>query len=313
MANVRCPCRTTILSKKDSLLEEFGSLRKKCPALNSIFIPEEIWPDFQKTASAVPNIVKHRSIVLGAFKNGFLSKITLPVHRYLLKGQEPKANLTNQYRKDLIEKWMLENDLLARHQKSRIFQGKLAEIMIAAWLEDKGWLIDNLEALSGKFDIEATSPKQISYTIEVKYIGHEDDMFEGIVESLRSGTVVDGSWKNGYDGCNFILFKAFEAAKQLSASTKNPLAILVVSNMAWDLLEIQIKDQWIFNRPLRFFDSASKKWKFFLRKKKSENKFANIENELDTIIGDLQELWVMKEQNCLAYSLESKIEFKSKS
>ena len=204
--------------------------------------------------------------------------------------------------------WMLENELLARHQKERIFKGKLAEIMIAAWIEDKGWLIDNLEALGGKFDLEATSTKHLSYNIEVKYIGQEDFMFENIVESISSGEAVGGPW-NIYGGYNFILLKAFEAAKQLFSSTKYPLAILVVNNMAWDFLEMPIKDKWIYNRPIRFFDSASEKWEKFLCKKKSENRFANIENELDTIIGDLKELWIFKEHNDLEYSVESKIKY----
>jgi hypothetical protein len=256
-----------------------------------------------------PNPAKHQPFILGAFKHGFLKNITAPIHRYLLDGAKPKTSLTNQYKNDLMAKWVLETDRVAPHQKARMYKGKLVEIMIAAWLEDGGWTIDHLAALGGKFDIEATSPDQKSYAIEVKYIEIQDWRYVEIFKSLESGEPAGGSW-NDYDGYNYMLFRTFEAAKQFSTSPKDRLSliVIVVSNVDWEFLEIPITDRWICSRPLKFSDNGSDRWKTFLAKKKKERRFANIETELDSLIGGLKE-WVLREDNYLTFSLVEKIEF----
>lgn len=253
---------------------------------------------------------RHRFILLGAFQNRFLEKITTPIHRYLLEHNKPKEILTNQYRKDLNENWILKESTIERHRKSRIFQGRLAELCCAAWLEDRKWVITDLEALGGVSDIEATSPQGIECAIEVKFIGQEDNKFEQIQESISSGDGVCSGSYNLYDGYNFLLFKVFEAADQLSVSSKRRMAIIVISNMTWGFLQMQIKDKWMLNKPMHFYDSeASPEWKSFLSSKKKERRFANIENELDSKIGPLQEVWFVNEGNFLEYTLETELKF----
>jgi hypothetical protein len=200
---------------------------------------------------------------------------------------------------------------LERHRKSRIFQGKLTELLAADWLEDQRWTIEHLEALSGQFDIEAKSPDNISYAIEVKYIGQEDIRYKEMVRSLSSGNAIGGSW-SVYDGYNFILFKAYEAAKQLLNCDKERLGFIIISNIAWDFVEVPIKDKWFYNRPFIFSGSASSEWNDFLRDKKKENKFSNIESDLDKIIGQIKELWIIEEENYLNYLLQDTIKIKNR-
>ncbi len=304
-----CLCQTATPADSNKALQKFESIRAECSALQEILVPNHIWPEFKQLAGKDYNEARHQYILLGALKNGFLSKITFPIHRFLLDKGGPKINLTNQYRKDLVEQWMLENNPLERHRKSRIFQGKLAELLAAAWIEDQGWKIHNLEALGGEFDIEATSADNASSTIEVKYIGQEDVHFEKIMESLTSGNAVGGSW-GLYDGYNFFLFKAYDAAKQLSSSNKARLGFIIICNMAWGFFEMPIKDDWISNRPLTFSNSASSKWQNFIAEKKKEKKFSNIENDLNDVISQLNELWIIEERNQLNYSLERIVRFK---
>lgn len=311
--NVHCPCQTTSFAGKDTLLQEFASLRELCSALKEVLVPEKFWLSFREEALKSNDAGRHHFILLGAFKNRFLERITSPVHSYLLEQNMPKVTLTKQYRKDLTESWMLEESPLERHRKSRMFQGRLAELRCAAWLEERKWAINGLEALGGKFDIEATSPEGIEWAIEVKFIGQEDDKFEEIQESISSGDGVCSGFSDLYVGYNFLLFKVFEAANQLSASAKRRLALIVISNMTWEFFEMQIKDAWMRNRPLSFFDGeASPEWKRFLSCKKPERRFANIENELDSKVGSLQEVWFVNEGNFFEYSLETKLEFNEK-
>ncbi len=311
--NLNCPCQTASLVNRGTLLQEFETLRALCPALREVLVPEEFWLPFREKVLKPTRGARHQFILLGGFENRFLKRITSPIHYYLLDRNKPKSTLTKQYQKDLIESWMLEETPIERHRKARIFQGRLAELRSAAWLEEKKWAISGLEALGGLFDIEATSPEGIKFAIEVKFIGQEDDKFEEIQESLSSGDGVCGGFFNLYDGYNFLLFKVFEAAKQLSSSTKSRLALIVISNMTWSFLEMQIKDAWMRNRPLKFFDvEASQEWKRFLSRKKMEQRFVDIENELDSKVGYLHEVWFVNEGNFLEYSLNTKLEFNKK-
>lgn len=308
-----CPCQTMSFANEDTLLQEFAALRELCPALKEILIPKKFWFSFRDEALKSIDSAMHYFILLGAFKNGFLERITLPIHRYLLDQKRPKSTLTTQYRKDLIESWMLEKSPIERHRKGRLFEGKLAELRCAAWLEDKNWKINDLEAIGGMFDIEATSPKGIEWAIEVKFIGQEDDKFEETQKSISSGEGVFGGSFNPYVGYNFLLFKVFEAAYQLSESTKRRLAIIVISNMAWSFLEMPIEDAWMGNRPLSFFEvEASLKWKKFLSCKKNEMRFSNIENELDSKVASLQEIWFVNEGNFLEFSPKTVLDFNAR-
>ena len=151
MGSIQCPCQSFIISNKHHVFEEFSSLREKCLALKDILIPDIIWDDFCKVAITAADSDRHQSILLNAFINGFLSKITSPVHRYLIEVSTIHKNLTQQYKKDLSERWILEGTPLAKHKKARSFRGKLLELLISEWLTVTGWRIDNLEALGGNF------------------------------------------------------------------------------------------------------------------------------------------------------------------
>ena len=306
MKKIKCPCQSIPITNTPSKFEDFASLRESCPALREVLFPETIWHDYQKMVKANNHQSRQLPIVLGAFNRGLLARITMPVHAYLLDGQTLNVNLTKQYKKDLNEKWILERDQLAAYKKLRIFKGKLTEIMVAAWLEDSGWKINNLEALGGSFDIEATSPEHVCYGIEVKYIGIQDYRYNELQHSLRSGEAVSGFF-NIYNGYNFILFKIFEAAKQLTKCKNSRLSLVVVDSVDWDFLEMPIRDKWINSRPIRFSDSADRDWKEFLEQKKKEKRFVTVENELDKAIGGLKECWILKE-TYMAFVLEERIE-----
>ena len=124
---------------------------------------------------------------------------------------------------------------------------------------------------------------------------------------------INQRFPNIYDGYNFFLLKAYEAAKQLSISNKARFAFIIISNIAWPFLRIPINDEWINNRPISFSDSASADWNKFINKKKNEVRFSNIESELDAILTHLNELWIIREQNYVEYSLEHVIRFDEKS
>jgi len=304
--NIQCPCLSTSFFKKDALLGEFAALREQCAVLKQIFVPDEIWPSFRDKCIAQPDVARHQSILLGAFVNGVINRITLPIHRYLLDGCRPKSTLSKQYKKDLIEKWIFEKEVIDRHRKARIFQGKLAELFSAFWIDAQGWNIISLEAIGSDFDIEAMSPNQVPCAIEVKFVGQEDVGFRNVLQSISSGKPF-ARCGNLYDGYNFFLFKAYEAAKQLlSCDGKRSLAFVIVSNMA-QALDAAITVIGLDRRPFRFSENASDRWRCFLDIKKTENRFMSIESDLDETIGKLNELWIIEECNYFNYSLKKRL------
>jgi hypothetical protein len=293
---IKCACQS-IAAINDSwncILNHFEGIRKNCAALKEIFVPDSEWPNFRKMAPSSYDESGHRSTLLGALKRGELSKITLPVHRYLLVEEKPKDSLRKNYKKDFIEKWMLEETPLQRHRRVKEFNGKLAELITASWLESKGWEINNLEALDGSFDIEAISPREKNAAIEVKYIGEEDWQFEANLKSVISKKAVGGGF-SVYNGYNYILFRVYEATKQLSSFKGDRYVFLVISHLTWGFLDIAIKDNWLQRYPSKFTDLASSRWNDFLSKQK-EKKYPNIEKEINDILNQIKELWIIKSE-----------------
>jgi hypothetical protein len=65
--NIICPCQTGKDVNRDSLLEEFADLRQKCAALKEVFVPDNVWQNFQKMAKEAPDSVGHKYKILGNF------------------------------------------------------------------------------------------------------------------------------------------------------------------------------------------------------------------------------------------------------
>ena len=99
-----CPCQQAIGTERKGRWNEFRRIRKQCPALRKVLVPEAIWPQYQEACNALPDKARHRSIFLLALERGYLDRITSPIHRYLLTNDKPKNQLTNQYRQDRTSK-----------------------------------------------------------------------------------------------------------------------------------------------------------------------------------------------------------------
>src|SRR5436309_9190944 len=133
-----CACMTVQPGNGEQPIIMLESIRKTCPALQSIFLPEDVWHDF-KAWHAEPDLVAaHCSMLLLAFDRGHLTRLTHPVHRYLLEGDRVHPSVRRQYMNDLRERWMHYPDPLERHHKSRIFAGRITELQFAEWLEAQG-------------------------------------------------------------------------------------------------------------------------------------------------------------------------------
>ena len=100
--NSECLCLSKCFLRQDTPLDDFAYLREQCPVIKQIFIPDKIWPCFRKKCSAEPDIARHQSIILSAFSNGVLNRITSPIHRYLFDGPCPRNTLNKQYKRPIL-------------------------------------------------------------------------------------------------------------------------------------------------------------------------------------------------------------------
>lgn len=296
-----------VATADNHIMKEFSILRNNCSAIKEVFVPQVIWPDFQRVAKK-SNQAAHCSILLLAFERGHISKITSPIHRYLMEGDNPKPSLTEQYAKDLRECWLLEETSIERHRKEKMFMGKLIELQCAEWIEDQGWKISNIEALGGNTDIEALSPEHVECAIEIKYIGQRDEDFLAVVNNLSGKSRI--ITLSPYASSDFILFKVYEAAKQLQRCTKTRIVFLVIHEIAWPLLEKVLKENWMKWGSPRFYNSDPE-WKDFLQRQK--NRYPDIEEDLSNVINSIAELWVIKMIGGFQYTRKQVVHLKNRS
>lgn len=305
-----CVCHTVTPTHEilglNQVMNDFEYVRSNCPALKEILIPDNIWLDYKKAVFEKMDRALHLPFSFNAFKNSELKRITSPIHRYLIENGKPKQQL--QY--NLKDHWMIKRkNEFERQEISKKYLGKLIELQCAEWIEEElGWKVSNLAALGGKSDIEAMSPENIAYVIEVKYRGIYDEMFESMLKSL-SGE--GGAFTlSPYTACDLILFAIYTAAKQLMklSLTTSSIVFIVIDGWAWEIIKIPLRKKWIDQNNPGFF-KKNQEIEDYLNKQKE--KYPNIENDLKATLGCINQIWIIRE-NFYKYSLEETMEFKSK-
>lgn len=180
----------------------------------NVFIPD--WATFRATAGTTSNNkAGHRSVLPIALGRGDLAQPTRPIHHYLLDHDTISADTIPSYRNAFTEHWLAKPTDLERRQRFRVFFGKVVELQVAEWLEDQRWKICNLEAAGGPVDIQAVDSAGKTFGFEVKFIGTEDGDFEAMAQAENG---ISGGPKDLPSTSNYLLFRAYEAAKQLAES-----------------------------------------------------------------------------------------------
>lgn len=228
-----------------SFLDIFAAVREECPALKELLVPDEIWPKFHNWHLWSDDEAYHESTLIHALEGGYLSSITSPVHRYLLESSRINPRVRKQYIKDLRENWIEYIDPLERHEKFKIFQGRVVELQCAEWLERMSWEISDLEAFQGGSpDIEAKSAGGDLTAFEVKFIGQDNGGFDSVLQGFREGVAYER--RSPYCAVNYLLFQIYRSAKQLQRSAASTrIAVVVIDDLTWDNFQIQLKDGWI--------------------------------------------------------------------
>ena len=251
MKPINCLCMAAtgnvehIQNKDGSIpLLDFAALRPHCLALRDVLLPDDTWPRFQEWHVAGDNVAAHCSIALLAFRRGILPSVTAPIHRYLMSDNGILPLVTKQYLQDLRETWMLHPEAIERNRLSRIFRGRLIELQFAAWLEAQSQTIIGLEAIRKGPDVEAQSENGVLNAFELKFIGMVDDDFNRIVRTMAG--MRTGGAMSVYQPINYLLFRAYEAAKQHASTPGKKNAVIVIDEIAWtSRFDMQVRNRWI--------------------------------------------------------------------
>lgn len=271
-----------------------------------------MWPDFQKWHRQADEEAQHQSILLLAMKRGHLGRVTSAVHRYLITGNRPKPNVRPQYLKDLRERWLSYPDPKERNKKFRIFFGRLAELQFAEWLELEGWRVCELEALRKEQengpDIEAWAARGGHAAFEVKFIGVEDDDFTSVLKSLADQPAAGPV--SPYAAANYILFRAYEAARQLHGMSCDRIAVVVVDDPTWHRFNLQLGNGWIDWTKPSFFP-ADEVWERFLECQ--QNRYPDLAADLQPTLASLKAVWILRMSHGYQYNLEVEVPFRAPS
>lgn len=294
MSDVRCACQKDLATPFEDLLSAFATLRDRCPALR-LLVPEEVWPSFAAWDAKGDHDAFHRSILLLALDRGHLSRVTAPIHRFLLDNKHPRGDLRKQYVQDLRERWMLPDDPFERHRLSRIFMGRIVELECAAWLEENGWRIVGLEATREGPDIEAIREGRL-VAFEVKAIGSQKEAFASVLQSLRGQPA--GRWTSPDAAANYVLFRSYECGKQLMSTQAGRVALLAIEELCWHDFQLQLEEGWInWKEPMFLGDDAD--WEDFI--KVQEQRYPQLRGELAQVVSSLDAVWVLQTNSRFEY------------
>lgn len=188
-----------------------------------------------------------------------------------------------------------------RHSHWRIFQGLLSELLFAACLEDRSHMIVGLGAWRDTCDIETVSPDGLGYAFELKFIGQQDADFEAMIQSI--GGQGNCHWVSPYGAVNYLVFRAYEAARQLLKTTKphvQRIGVLIIDEVAWWRFEHQLTNGWVdWTQPRFIGDDLA--WKEFIEGQKT--RYPCLPNDLPTTTGQVGSIWVVKQSSDFAFHL----------
>lgn len=304
----KCLCQTATARSKNTLLDDFTSIRDKCPALREILVPDNVWEVFKKANIGEPDEAHHKSILLLALKDAYLAQLTSPIHCYLLEGEKPKKDLDPNYKEALKEDWLIKKeDAIKRHNMYKGYMGKFTEILCAGWLESsEGWKIDGLAALGAKADILATSPNGRGCAFEVKHIGLLKEDFQAIVNSMVDNVNGGARSTAPNQASDYLLLRAYEAAcqfkdKNKSITNRHCTALVVFSPEQWRIYDVALEEPWIDWQNPQFFNKepTSDFWRCLLKGRELKD----IIQDLPVVLRFLQEVWVVHYSEHFEYSL----------
>jgi len=294
-----CFVRTTPAQLCEQI-KAFYELRSACPALR-LTIPDDLAERHLGFSTSEPDSAFHCSVPLLAYRRGCLPDFTASLHRFALDGANARANIRPQYLADLRETWVLEPDEVSRFRKVRNYLSRLAELDFARTLEADKWQVANLEMYGGQFDVEGLSDSGTAAVFEIKFLAEREVLFELNRASFSNPTA--GSM-GMYSPIDYLLFRLYEAARQLEGAHVKRIAVAIVSD--YDVsYKIPLSEKWIDWTSPAFLKRDPEILNFLAAQ---YVKSPGLDSELKTFITGLSEIWILRYQGSFQLQREHRIQ-----
>ena len=273
--------------------QSFEQARHQCAALRDILVPDSILDQHRSFDESSKDEALHRSVPVLAIQRGLLGSLTLPLHRLMLDDQTIRSNVTSQYLSDFTEKWLFADDHVERYKRHRIFRSRWIELCFATWLLDNGWELEGLEAYDGPFDVEASESEASHTAFEVKYLAEREASFEIGVAAAVSPDRVAAGYLSVYSPIDYLLFRLFQAAKQLEQSPNRKIAVIITEDYKLSF-RIPLSDSWVDWTDPKLFLKDNEIIPFIEAKKQQ---IPDLESEITRRIQSLDEIWIFRVEN----------------
>ena len=288
----QCACQSNRQVDSDHALAVLGDIRSACPVLATIMLPDGVWTDFQRWHEAPDLVAFHRSVILLAVERGYLARVTSPLHRYLMEGDCVRPSVRAQYLRDLQERWVQDEDPIGRHRQSKRFRSRLAELQFAQWLDRGGTPVTGLEALGASADVESRPAEGPSTTFEVKFIGSEDADFSLLLEAFAGRP--SGGFVSLPAAANYLIFRTYEAAKQLASVEGDRIASIIIDEIGWWRFAPTLEHHWIdWTHPQ--FSGGDPQWGAFMEEQ--ARRWPNLPSDLPSTLSEISQVWILR-QGC---------------
>lgn len=106
-----------------------------------------------------------------------------------------------------------------------------------------------------------------------------------------------------YDAADYILFRVYEAAKQLQGIGCDRTAVVVVEGQTWFRFQLQLSDGWIDWANPRFF-SADVGEGFLAKQRK---RYPNLLDDLTPALRSLNAIWIFRKSEGFQYHREFEV------
>jgi hypothetical protein len=137
----------------------------------------------------------------------------------------------------------------------------------------------------------------------VKFFGQEDQDFLVLLNAMQNGP--SGGAISLPEPVNYLLFRVYEAARQLRQATGKRTAIVVIDEIGWHRFDMQLKHDWIdWTNPQ--FLGHSCEWERLLSLQKQPTGLPAI---LGATIRELDRLQIFRQDHAFEFQLAKEVTF----
>jgi hypothetical protein len=107
-----------------------------------------------------------------------------------------------------------------------------------------------------------------------------------------------------YAAINYLLFRAYEAAKQLVHVDGERIAVVIVDEIAWSRFALPWKQQWIdWGHP--HFVGDDRGWREFIETQRKN--YPDLPGDVPSTMHEVAGVWILKQPSSFEFSVVSKI------